>query len=178
MGGLDDCVRVSVWVGRGGGDVQERRGEYSFCSHLGTAGLCSQRHLKSLQLLFCLLLRLAELTKNPLICGRLFEDNKMSEGNSNNKKMRTKEQVYFKHIFSFLGETFLSTRNIYWCPTHMVLRFFSSKILSAVQCQYLFYITISKVPVNYFAHQCASASGSANFALKILREEDERVVNM
>lgn len=25
VAGLDDCVRVSVWVGGGGGDVQERR---------------------------------------------------------------------------------------------------------------------------------------------------------
>lgn len=46
---------------------------------------------------FCLPVILAGLTKDPLIlvCGRLFEDKKTSEGNSNNKKSEDKEAGLF-----------------------------------------------------------------------------------
>lgn len=115
----------------GGGRWRRCAGEerqYSFCSRLGTAGLCSQRHLKSLLLLFCLPVRLAGLTKNPLICGRLFEDNKMSEENSNNKKMRTKEQVFFKYIFFFLWRNiFVHQEHILVYYTYGIEIFFQAK---------------------------------------------------
>lgn len=35
MAGLDDCVRVSVWVAGGGGDVQERRDSTVSAAALG-----------------------------------------------------------------------------------------------------------------------------------------------
>lgn len=104
----------------GGGDVWERRGEYGFSGHSGMASLCSLQALEEFAAFVLLPGHTAWINQGCTNSTDMSdsEDKKMSEGKSNNKKVRIKEQVYFKHIFV------LSTWNIYPCPTHVVLGIF------------------------------------------------------
>lgn len=102
LGRLVVLRNVSGHLFVGSGKVQEVCGRGEASTVLlppWDCHLCSQRPWESVLLLFCLLVILARLTKNPLMCGRLYEDKKMSEGNSNNKEVRTMEGVILKALF-------------------------------------------------------------------------------
>lgn len=131
--------------GVGGGDVPERRGKSRLCCCAGTASLCSQRHWKCFLLLFCFPVILAGLNQDPLIlriCGRLFEDKKMSGGNSNDQKVKKKKRsrvIFFPwRSLSVFGE-------------HILVSYTQGiGILKAKYC------LLSHV--NYIAQQCSSVS--------------------